>query len=86
MPSYIFMLGKENFRGISMSAIESTKGESAKLCGRFFLMGAGTPGIFWMSASIWAKRLATACSTDSLISVRLDPAAEWGGAGVVGKG
>ena len=49
-------------------------------------MGAGTPGIFWMSASIVAKRLATACSMDSLIEVRLDPAMEWGGAGVVGRG
>ena len=35
-------------------------------------MGAGTPGIFCMSASISAKRLATACSMDLLIEERLD--------------
>lgn len=28
VPSYIFTLGKENFLGISMRAMESTKGES----------------------------------------------------------
>ena len=49
-------------------------------------MGAGTPGIFYMSAFISAKRLATACSMDSLIEERLDPAVEWGGADIVWGG
>ena len=49
-------------------------------------MGAGTPGIFWMSASISAKRLATACSMESLIEERFDAAIEWDGAGVVWGG
>ena len=46
-------------------------------------MGAGTLGIYWMSASISAKRFATACSMESLIEERLNPAVEGGGAGVV---
>ena len=49
-------------------------------------MGAGTPGIFWMSASISAKFFGTACLMDSLIEERLDPAVEGGGASVVWGG
>ena len=49
-------------------------------------MGARAPGIFWISASISAKRLATACSMDSLIEERFDAAIECDGAGVVGRG
>ena len=49
-------------------------------------MGAGTPGIFYMSASISTKPLATACSIDSLIKERVEPAVEWSGAGVVWGG
>ena len=45
VPSYCFMFGKLNFLGISMRAIASTKGESAKLLAVLFLMGAGTLGI-----------------------------------------
>ncbi|KAH6808015.1 hypothetical protein C2S51_029123 [Perilla frutescens var. frutescens] len=40
-----FMLGKVNFGSIFMRLISSVKGESAKLIGADFLMGAGTPGI-----------------------------------------
>ena len=86
VPLYIFMLGKENFLGISMRAMESIKGEFVYPCRRLFLMGAGTPGIFWMSASISTKRFATAGSIDSLIEERLDPTVEGGGAGVVWGG
>ena len=49
-------------------------------------MGAGTPQIFWMSASISVMRVATAYSMDSFIEERFDAAIEWDGAGVVGEG
>ena len=37
-------------------------------------MGVGTPGIFWIIASISANLFATACSIESLIEERFDPA------------
>ena len=50
------------------------------------LDGCWDPRDFWMSASISAKRLATAYSMDSLIEERFDAAIEWDGASVVGEG
>ena len=41
-------------------------------------MGVGTPGILWISASISANHFSTACSIESLIEERLDPAMDWG--------
>ncbi|KAL5840167.1 hypothetical protein ACOSQ4_012775 [Xanthoceras sorbifolium] len=52
VPSYCFILGKLNFLGISTTAIVSTNGKSEKLLAAFFFIGAGIPGICWMSASI----------------------------------
>ncbi|KAL5826931.1 hypothetical protein ACOSQ3_018774 [Xanthoceras sorbifolium] len=52
VPSYCFILGKLNFLGISTNAIASTKGELAKLLAALFFIGAGIPGMHWMSASI----------------------------------
>ncbi|KAL5819111.1 hypothetical protein ACOSQ4_022953 [Xanthoceras sorbifolium] len=55
VPSYCFIPGKLNFLGISTNAIVSMKGESAKLLAALFFIGAGIPGMRWMSASISAN-------------------------------
>ena len=64
------MFGKLNFLGISVSAIASTNDESTKLLVVLFFIGAGTPGILWMRASISANlrensKLADKCKSDS---------------------
>ena len=46
-------------------------------------MGVGTPRIFWISASISVNRFVIACSMESLIEERLDPAVDGGRADVV---
>ena len=57
VPSYSLMLGRENFLGIYVNPIDSTKGESAKLFAGVLRTGKETLGMQVIIASSSAMRL-----------------------------
>ncbi|KAM6543196.1 hypothetical protein CsatB_007643 [Cannabis sativa] len=75
VPSYIFISGNTNFFGFSIKAMASTKGKFAKLLGRLFLIGVGTPGILWIMASMPSSFRAIICSINySWVGATFTPA------------